>query len=134
MVIFHIKTKKIKGKLHSIYPKQDEAFFQTTVGTDAKDTWNTLRPSSICIIPLVQQASQSKVQTLVLCKTLARHLSPHYPQTPKKRSLESMEFNVFSLRLNLSRCHCGSRISIQPTNTNIMFCSGNITHNGWCYL
>lgn len=67
MVIFHIKTKKIKGKLHSIYLKQNEAFFQTTVGTDAKDTWNTLRPSSICIIPLVQQASQSKVQTLVLC-------------------------------------------------------------------
>lgn len=39
MVIFHIKTKKIKGKLHSIYLKQNEAFFQTTVGTGAKDTW-----------------------------------------------------------------------------------------------
>lgn len=37
-VIFHIKTKKIKGKLHSTSPKQDEAFLQYTVGTDAKDT------------------------------------------------------------------------------------------------
>lgn len=84
MVIFHIKTKKIKGKLHSTYPKQDEAFFQYTVGTDAKDTWNTLKSSSICTIPLVRQVSQSKVRTLVLCKTLARHLLPHFLQISKK--------------------------------------------------